>query len=177
VPEKTELSKQNIQDRFFGNNDPVACKILAGHAEQQGLKPPEDESVVHPPGSISTFDDSCTQMLLFLSSLPVSAMEDTVHMCVIKSLPGVDPISLRSIAHVAKSRCVLDSANFLVSIHLKITMFRCAFVNFKDRISAERAAESWANGLNMDGERLGVRWGRSKSTPAATPAASAVTAA
>ena len=46
VPEKNELSKQNIQDRYFGNNDPVARKILAGHAEQQGLKPPEDESVV-----------------------------------------------------------------------------------------------------------------------------------
>jgi pre-mRNA-splicing factor RBM22/SLT11 len=45
----TELSKQNIQDRFFGNNDPVARKILAGHAEQQGLKPPEDESVVRRP--------------------------------------------------------------------------------------------------------------------------------
>jgi pre-mRNA-splicing factor RBM22/SLT11 len=177
VPEKTELSKQNIQDRFFGNNDPVARKILAGHAEQQGLKPPEDESVVRPPGSISTFDDSCTQMSLFLSSLPASATEDTVRTRVVKSLPSVDPTSLRSVVHVAKSRCVPDSLTFLVSIHLKTATFRCAFVNFKDRISAERAAESWANGLDMDGERLGVRWGRSKSTPAATPAASAVTAA
>jgi hypothetical protein len=46
MPVKNELSKQNIQDRYFGNNDPVARKILAGHAENQGLKPPEDESVV-----------------------------------------------------------------------------------------------------------------------------------
>ena len=46
VPVKNELSKQNIQDRFFGRNDPVARKIMAGHAEQQGLQPPEDESVV-----------------------------------------------------------------------------------------------------------------------------------
>jgi len=46
MPVKDELSKQNIQDRFFGNNDPVAHKILAGHAEKQGLNPPEDESVV-----------------------------------------------------------------------------------------------------------------------------------
>jgi len=137
-----ELSKQNIQDRYFGNNDPVARKILSGHAEQQGLKPPEDESV----------------MSLFLSSLPASATEDTVRTRVIKSLPGVDPTSLRSIVHVAKSRC--------------------AFVNFKDRISAERAAEAWANGLDMDGERLGVRWGRSKNTSATTtPATAAVTAA
>ena len=46
MPVKNELSKQNIQDRYFGRNDPVAHKILAGHAEKQGLKPPEDESVV-----------------------------------------------------------------------------------------------------------------------------------
>jgi pre-mRNA-splicing factor RBM22/SLT11 len=46
MPVKNELSKQNIQDRYFGNNDPVAHKILAGHAEKQGLQPPEDESVV-----------------------------------------------------------------------------------------------------------------------------------
>ena len=46
MPVNNDLSKQNIQDRYFGNNDPVARKILAGHAENQGLKPPEDESVV-----------------------------------------------------------------------------------------------------------------------------------
>jgi len=136
---KNELSKQNIQDRFFGHDDPVARKILAGHAEKQGLKPPEDETV----------------MSLFLSSLPASATEETVRTRVIKSLPGVEQASLRSIVHVAKSRC--------------------AFVNFKDRISAERAAEAWSNGLDMDGERLGVRWGRSKNSSAPPPAASATT--
>jgi hypothetical protein len=67
------------------------------------------------------------------------------------------PTSLRSIVHVAKSRCVPDSPPFLVNIPLKAPNFRCAFVNFKDRISVERAAESWANGRDMDGKRLGVR--------------------
>jgi pre-mRNA-splicing factor RBM22/SLT11 len=67
---------------------------------------------------------------------------------------------------------------FLINIHLKVPNLRCAFVNFKDRVSAERAAEAWANGLDMDGERLGVRWGRSKNTSATTPATpAAVTAA
>jgi hypothetical protein len=46
IPVQNELSKQNIQDRFFGRSDPVARKILSGHAEKQGLTPPEDESVV-----------------------------------------------------------------------------------------------------------------------------------
>ena len=45
-PVENELSKQNIQDRYFGHNDPVAKKILSGHAESQGLKPPEDKSIV-----------------------------------------------------------------------------------------------------------------------------------
>lgn len=40
---------------------------------------------------------------------------------------------------------------------------RCAFVNFKDRVSAERAAEAWAKGLDMDGQRASVKWGRSKN--------------
>lgn len=115
-------------------------------------------------------------MSLFLSSLPASATEDTVRTRVIKSLPGVEPTSLRSIVHVAKSRCVPDPSPFPVqNFHLTIANLRCAFVNFKDRISAERAAEAWANGLDMEGERLGVRWGRSKNTSATTPAATAVT--
>lgn len=39
---------------------------------------------------------------------------------------------------------------------------RCAFVNFKDRTSAEHAAQAWASGLDVGGERVGVRWGRSR---------------
>ena len=44
------------------------------------------------------------QMSLFLSSLPATATEETVRTRVVKSLPGIDPTSLRSIVHVAKSR-------------------------------------------------------------------------
>jgi hypothetical protein len=49
IPVQNELSKQNIQDRFFGRSDPVARKLLSGHADKQGLTPPEDESVVRRP--------------------------------------------------------------------------------------------------------------------------------
>jgi len=41
-----ELANQNLQDRYHGQNDPVAKKILAKNAENMGLKPPEDETVV-----------------------------------------------------------------------------------------------------------------------------------
>jgi hypothetical protein len=40
------MSKQNIQDRYHGRNDPVAHKIMSTHAVNQGLKPPADETIV-----------------------------------------------------------------------------------------------------------------------------------
>ena len=45
-PTDSALAKQNIQDRYHGRSDPVAQKIMAKHAESQGLKPPEDTSIV-----------------------------------------------------------------------------------------------------------------------------------
>ena len=47
-PADDALAHQNIQDRYHGRSDPVARKILSAHAEAQGLKPPEDESIVSP---------------------------------------------------------------------------------------------------------------------------------
>lgn len=61
---------------------------------------------------------------------------------VVHTLPSVEPAQIKSIVHVAKSRC--------------------AFVNFRDRASAERAAEAWASGLEIDGENVVVKWGRSR---------------
>ncbi|KAG8217733.1 hypothetical protein J3R82DRAFT_5892 [Butyriboletus roseoflavus] len=122
-----ELAHQSIQDRYHGQNDPVARRIMANHAIAQGLKPPEDQSI----------------MSLFLSSLPASASEAEIRTLVVNSLSHVPSSEFKSVVHVAKSRC--------------------AFVNFKDRTSAERAAEAWAHGLDMDGERISVRWGRGKN--------------
>lgn len=50
-PTEGPLAKQNIQDRYHGRNDPVAHKIMAKHAEDQGLKPPEDTSIVRGPSN------------------------------------------------------------------------------------------------------------------------------
>ncbi|PSR94111.1 hypothetical protein PHLCEN_2v4539 [Hermanssonia centrifuga] len=81
-----------------------------------------------------------TIMSLFLTTLPASATEDSVRTHVLQSLPAVQPSQLKSIVYVAKSRC--------------------AFVNFKDRAVAELAAAAWASGFEMDGQSLGVKWGR-----------------
>lgn len=45
-PVENELSHQNLQDRYHGRDDPVAKKIMSVHAENQGLKPPDDLTVV-----------------------------------------------------------------------------------------------------------------------------------
>jgi len=127
TPPDNELAHQSIKDRYHGQNDPVARKIMASHAVVQGLKPPEDESI----------------MSLFLSSLPTSATEADIRTLAMNSLPQTSSSQLKSVVHVAKSRC--------------------AFMNFKDRASAERAAEAWSHGLDMDGERISVRWGRGKN--------------
>ena len=46
MPQENGLEKQNIVDRYHGNNDPVAKKILREHAESKGLTAPEDQSIV-----------------------------------------------------------------------------------------------------------------------------------
>jgi len=130
-PADNALSKQNIQDRYHGRDDPVAQKIMNKHADSQGLKPPEDTSIIS----------------LFLSSLPASANEQSIRTRVVQSLPAIDPSQIKSVVHVAKSKC--------------------AFVNFTDRSAAEKAAQAWANGLDMESERVTVKWGRSKKVPAA----------
>lgn len=45
-PVDNELAHQNMQDRYHGRNDPVAHKILSTNAENQGLKPPDDTTIV-----------------------------------------------------------------------------------------------------------------------------------
>ncbi|XP_072998110.1 zinc finger CCCH domain-containing protein 40-like [Typha latifolia] len=45
MPETGELSKQNIKDRYYGVNDPVALKLLGKAGEMPSLTPPDDESI------------------------------------------------------------------------------------------------------------------------------------
>ncbi|GAB4817663.1 hypothetical protein N2152v2_004709 [Parachlorella kessleri] len=45
MPTTGPLSEQNIKDRYYGVNDPVANKILERAANMQKLEPPEDKSI------------------------------------------------------------------------------------------------------------------------------------
>lgn len=42
MPVQNELSEQNIKDRYYGINDPVANKMMRRVSEQPTLEPPED---------------------------------------------------------------------------------------------------------------------------------------
>jgi pre-mRNA-splicing factor RBM22/SLT11 len=129
-------------------------------------------------------------MSIFLSSLPPNATEETIKTRVVLSIPSVEPSKIRSVVHVAKSRYVLPfNLRKTSSLTMKFMAgCRCAFVNFKDRASAELAAQAWASGLDIDGTLVNVKWGRSKaartggdsvssstsSTPVAGPSSQAV---
>lgn len=39
------LANQNIRDRFYGQDDPVAAKMMARQDELPRLDPPEDEGI------------------------------------------------------------------------------------------------------------------------------------
>jgi len=88
---------------------------------------------------------------LYLSSLSPTSTELSIRTRVVQSLPSVEPAQIKSIVHVEKSRC--------------------AFINFKEREAAEHAAQAWANGLEIDGTQVSIKWGRSKTGPksAVTP--------
>ncbi|CAH8379562.1 unnamed protein product [Eruca vesicaria subsp. sativa] len=45
MPKTGELSHQNIKDRYYGVNDPVAMKLLRKAGEMSSLEPPEDETI------------------------------------------------------------------------------------------------------------------------------------
>ncbi|KAK4275884.1 hypothetical protein QN277_018896 [Acacia crassicarpa] len=45
MPVTGELSQQNIKDRYYGVNDPVALKLLGKAGEMTSLEPPEDETI------------------------------------------------------------------------------------------------------------------------------------
>ncbi len=45
MPLGGDLANQNMKDRYYGVNDPVAAKMMKRVAEMPKLEPPEDTSV------------------------------------------------------------------------------------------------------------------------------------
>lgn len=108
IPKIDELSEQNIKDRFYGINDPVAKKILRGYIGTKAPKPPSD---------------------LNITALYISGLTDD-------SLRDKDLLNIFSKYGEIKS----------IKIMLKNY---CAFVNFVDRESAEKAMNALHNQLSI----------------------------
>lgn len=115
------LSDQNIRDRFYGVNDPVADKLLKRYEGMPKLDPPEDKSIT----------------TLYIGGLPDGTTEENLR----------DHFyqfgEIRSITIVAKQQC--------------------AFVQFTNRIAAEKAAEKSFNKVIIQGQRVNIKWGRSQA--------------
>ena len=99
-------------------------------------------------------------MTLFISPLPVSITESSLRTALLDTIPSIPPARVRSIVYVAKNRQVL--------VHLRLSpselLPSCAFVNFNDRATAEEAANAWVLGIELEGSKVNVRWGRGKGT-------------
>ncbi len=46
MPTVGELANQNIKDRYYGINDPVANKMMRRLGDMPKLEPPEDKSIM-----------------------------------------------------------------------------------------------------------------------------------
>lgn len=108
LPVKNETSKQNIQDRYQGTNDPVARKILGGATAAAGLAPPEDKDITS----------------LFVSALALSANEDQIRTFFVQSVPSLRADEIRSITMVPTSKCAF--VNFRTRRAAEAAAERCA---------------------------------------------------
>jgi hypothetical protein len=107
-----------MQDRFYGRSDPVARQILSKHADNQGLKPPDDQAIVSTLMFIfiTIHCQPLLQTSIFLSSLPAESTELSIRTRVIQSLPTVQPTQLKSVVHIAKSKLVPGVLDLFMSL-------------------------------------------------------------
>ncbi|KAF8077850.1 hypothetical protein FPV67DRAFT_1463221 [Lyophyllum atratum] len=132
-------------DPYYKRNRPQVCSFFVKGECSRGTEcpyrheKPVDNELAHQNIQDRYHDDTS----IFLSALSAESTELSIRTHVLQSLPTVQPTQIKSVVHVGKSRC--------------------AFVNFKERSVAETAAQAWANGLEVDGERVGVKWGRSRA--------------
>ena len=127
-----------------------------------GLQPPEDPNIVRE--AILYENKTC---------LLTNCADITLPDIIVPLIDGgeytdsshqVSAFGISISTQVCCARCE-DKASIVVRVRLSgahLTTCRCAFINWKDRATAEIAAQAWANGLEIDGETVNVRWGRSK---------------
>lgn len=124
MPKENEThkpSQQNLVDRYYGRNDPVAKKILSQNAESKGLKAPEDKSIV----SMSCFDYISPKLLILVQTtllfLGLPQCNDShVRASLVGACPFVKPSDVKSITIVETSRTFFSSGS-LSALLIRLT--------------------------------------------------------
>lgn len=134
--DRGDLSKQNIQDRYHGVNDPVARKILTAHSSDLGLSAPEDDSITS----------------LFLTGLAEGTDENQIRAALPPSLSqGDSTMGIKSIIIVAATSCAF--LNFYAR-------------NSAETAANAIVVKGAGPKLEINGATVKVAWGRSKAKKA-----------
>ena len=118
---------QNIKDRYYGVDDPVAEKLLKRAADMPKLTPPADKTIT----------------TVYVGGLDANIKEQDL-------------------------RDIFYQYGEIRNINM-VTKSGCAFVNFSQRESAEKAVQGAFNKLIIKGRRLKILWGRGQGAPAIKP--------
>ena len=132
------LSQQNFKDRYYGVNDPVAEKLLKRAQAMPHLEPPEDVNI---------------------TTLYCGGLDENVTEADIKNA-FYSFGELRNITLVPKqvNKVASESLDMLENVILTFHTFQgCAFVQFTQRKSAEKAAEGTFNKLLIKGNKITIR--------------------
>ena len=140
-PVDDKLSVQNIKDRFYGTNDPVAEKLLSRAKAAPKLVVPTDQSIT----------------TLYIGNLGsngelVVNEQDLRFVFVIH-------VTLDVIEALFSFRNHFYQFGEIRQIHVLHNKF-CAFIDFLTREGAELAAERSFNLTIINGQKLSIRWGR-----------------
>lgn len=130
MPVTGPLANQNIKDRYFGQNDPVAEKMMKrsqGVKDAPPLAPPDDQTVT----------------TLWVGGVIPSITENDLRM------------KFEEYGAVASVRVVHEK--------------HCAFVTYITRDSAEKAAASVYNSLNIQKTPLRLSWGQRRDPSKVAP--------
>ncbi|KAJ3297573.1 RNA binding motif protein 22 [Borealophlyctis nickersoniae] len=141
LPVDNGLQHQNIRDRYYGQNDPVAKRMRKWPNKYQSV---EGERWANAPYIVNRTDKAPT----------LDAPEDKS----IKSLfiTGVEADITED--DLRGHFYAFGEIKSIVVVHKS----RCAFINFATRAGAENAVEKSYNNLNIKGKVLRVQWGRPK---------------
>ena len=172
------LADQNIKDRYYGVNDPVAAKLLKQASSLPALEPPSDRSITTLyvgglEGKVTEQDlryefPTLSFPLFHLGYNRVMSVNESVFRCVVTWKTYLEGKFLNpTLFFSPHCRDYFYQFGELRSISM-VPRQNCAFVCFASRASAETAAERSFNKLLLKGRRLKIMWGKSQgqqSTP------------